>query len=216
MATGPIASQKRLAELGLDKADYGSCSKPIQESVRNRGRTWINRGCNQWEGCPYRESTQFMQPRDATDTEPRPRNVITKFIKPSSSGPGDRVIDGYCSCFQFLGGLKRRDGRNSEIAEAVGGEGEIVKITSSEKKTNTDGSVYFRPIKLEVTVPRFPDPTEVDELFEDVHAGQSRIEHKARTVDAERERRLTGSVAKQEASEARDVTIVDLGRSGGS
>ena len=132
----------------------------------------------------------MMKPRDAADTLPRPRNVVTKFIKPNPTGPGDRVINSYCPCFQFLGGSKRRDGRNNEIAEAVGGEGDTVRLKLSKKNTKADGSVYFTPEIVPTVVPVFPDPTEVDELFEDVEAGRDRIENKQRTVDAERARRL--------------------------
>jgi hypothetical protein len=207
MATGPIASLARLAELGLNKADYGSCSAPEQKSIKNRGRVWINRGCSEHHECPWKDNTDFMQQRGPTDTVPRPRNIVTKFIKPNSTGPGDRIINSYCSCFRFLGGLKKRDGRNSEIAEAVGGEGDVVKVKASVRVENPDKTIYFKPKVDPVTVPIFPDPTEVDELFEDVHAGQGRLEHKSRTVDAERERRLGGAVAKEAAQ---GMTIVDL------
>jgi hypothetical protein len=210
MATGPIASVARLRELGLDPSEYGSCSEPVQKSVKNKGRVWVNRGCGQYNfgdhGCPWRASTEHMQPRDETDTNPRPRNVITKFIKPNDAGPGDKVNNSYCSCVRFLGGLKRRDGRNGEIAEAVGGEGEAVLIKTSERKTNPDNSVYFKPRVESVTVPRFPDPTEVDELFEDVYAGQDRLAHKAKTVDAERERRMGGAVKREQGV---SITTVD-------
>ena len=204
---GPIASVERLAELGLDRADYGSCSEPEQKSIKNRGRVWINRGCQQYHGCTWKDGTEHMQARDEKDNKPRPRTVITRFIKPNSTGPGDKIINNYCSCFRFLGGLKQRDGRNNEIAEVVGGEGDKVMLKMSERRQNPDGSVYFKPKAEEVVVPRFPDPTEVDELFEDVYAGQSRLEHKSKTVDADRERRLSGAVAKED--QGLNITTVD-------
>ena len=203
MPLPPIASPERLEELGLSVAEYGSCSKPVQEG---KG-VWLNQGCARWKECPWRDNTEHMEKRDATDVHPRPRNVITKFVKPNDGGPGDRVISSYCSCFRFLGGLKRRDGRNREIAEVVGGEGETVSVKTSERKTNPDGSIYFKPKMETVTVPRYPDPTEVDELFEDVYAGQSRMEHKAKTVDAERERRLSGATKKEEMQ---GITFTDV------
>jgi len=209
MAVKPIASVARLKELGLDPASYGSCSDPLQKSVKNKGRTWINRGCSQYDGCPWKDGTEHMQARDEGDKLPRPRMVITKFIKPNSTGPGDRIINSYCPCFQFLGGLKRRDGMNREIAEVVGGEGEKVLVKTSERKANPDGTFYFKPKMEQVTVPRFPDPTEVDELFEDVYAGQSRLEHKAKTVDADRARRLAGAEAREQ-DEGEGLTITDV------
>jgi hypothetical protein len=131
-----------------------------------------------------------MQAANEGDAVPRPRHVITKFIKPNPTGPGDRIINSYSPCFQFLGGKKRRDGKNDEVAEVVGGEGGTVRIKGSKKNTNPDGSVFFSPEMKLTVVPRFPDPTEVPELFEDVEAGRERIENKQRTVDAERDRRL--------------------------
>jgi hypothetical protein len=207
MPAEPIASVKRLKELGLEPAGYGSCSEPEQRSIKNKGKTWINRGCAQYHDCDWKDGTEHMERRDETDTVPRPRNVVTKFIKPNPMGPGDRVINSYCSCFQFLGGMKRRDGRNNEIAEVVGGEGDMVKIKGNERKTNPDGTFYFKPTSSLVRTPRFLDPTEVDELFEDVDAGRDRIQNKAKTTDAERARRVSGSV-KKDAIEG--VTIADL------
>jgi hypothetical protein len=189
MAT-PIASLKRLEALGLDRALYGSCAEPDQRSIQGRGKVWITRGCDQWNECPWKHGTELMKPRDAADVLPRPRNVVTKFIKPNPNGPGDRVINSYCACHQFLSGPKRRDGRNNEIAEVVGGEGDTVRLKMSKRNTKTDGSIYFTPEIRPTVVPIFPDPTEVEELFEDVEAGRDRIENKQRTVDAERARRL--------------------------
>ena len=204
----PIASLKRLEELGLDRTLYGSCAEPEQRSITNRGKVWITRGCDQYQECPWRDNTAMMQPRDDGDTVPRPRNVVTKFIKPNPTGPGDRVINSYCACHQFLGGSKRRDGKNNEIAEAVGGEGETVRLKLSKRNVNPDGSVFFTPEVRPTVVPRYPDPTEVAELFEDVEAGRERIENKQRTVDAERERRV-GRASSPRGAGIEGLTIVD-------
>lgn len=190
---GPIASRERLVQLGLDPAAYPSCAAPHQENVPNKGRVWVTMGCSQHYDCPWKNSTQLQLPADdahAWDTVPRPRNVVTKFIKPNPTGPGDRVINNYCACWQFLAGMKRRDGKNNEIAEVVGGEGDTVRLRRSRRIQHPDGTVTFQPIAEPTVVPRFADPTEVPELFEDVEAGQDRIENKQRTVDAERARRL--------------------------
>lgn len=216
MAGAPIASVARLKELGLNPAQYGSCSEPLQKSIRNKGRTWINRGCPQWDNCRWREGGEHQLAMteeerkksgcsEDADAAPRPRHVITKFIKPSSSGLGDRIINSYCPCFRFIGGIGQRDGRNNEIAEVVGGEGESVLLKTNTRVTNPDGTIYFKPGMKDVTVPRFPDPTEVDELFEDVYAARSRQDRKARTTDAERERRLSGAIEREEG-----LTITDV------
>ena len=186
----PIASQKRLAELGLDKKLYPSCSEPLIRSIPNRGRQWENSGCDQFHDCPWKDGTLHMLPRDDDDKVPRPRHVVYKHIIPRQNGPGDVVINRYCACFQFLAVQKRRDGMNGEIAEVVGGEGDTVNIKTSKKITNPDGTVYYVPEAKEIEVPRFPDPTEVPELFEDVNAGRDRIDNKQRQVNEERERRL--------------------------
>ena len=187
--------------------DYPTCARPVQERKK-----WVVRGCTQWEVCPWHDNLEYMLPRDKTDDAPRPRNVRTKFIKPNPGGPGDRVMNNYCSCFRFLGGLKRRDGRNNEIAEATGGEGDTVNLKGSERVVNPDNTIYFKPKIVETTIPRFPDPTEVDELFEDVYAGKDRVDHRSRTVDADRQRRL-GMVSADEhraASEGIEEVVIDV------
>ena len=194
-----IASLKRLEQLGLDKKSYGSCSEPIQKSVKNVGRGWVNRGCDAWPGCPWRDEMLYIQPRDENDGVPRPRNVVVKLIKPNPTGPGDRIVNSYCACFQALG-KKRRDGMNNEIVEIVSGEGSEVVIKGSKQNVNMDKTIYFTPVAIKKVVPRFPDPTEVSELFEDIYAGQDRIANKAATVDADRQRRLTGAKEKQESN----------------
>lgn len=205
MASAPIASLERLKELGLDPAQYGSCSEPEQKSIKNKGRVWINRGCAQWHDCPLRQGTDYMQRRGPGDIHPRPRNVKTTFIKPNSNGPGDRIQNSFCSCFRFLGGLKRRDGRNNEIAEITGGEGDEVTIKTSTRVQNPDNTFYFKPATKTIPVPIFPDPTEVDELFEDIYAAKTRQENKARTTDADRSRRLAGAAEKIEGLHVTEV-----------
>ena len=196
MATAPIASQKRLEELGLPLGVYGSCSVEDQKKIQNRGRVWFNRGCKHAHECQWVNGTEHMQARDEKDTEPRPRNVALKHIKPNPMGVGDVVLNTYCSCVQYHESFKKRDGKNNEILEVVGGEGDTVNIKSHEKHVNPDNSIYLTPKVKPTVVPRFPDPEEVPELFEDVFAGRERQAHKARTVDAERDRRLRGSVGK--------------------
>ena len=199
-----------MLEIGLDPAQYGSCSEPDQRSIKNKGRVWINRGCGKWYDCPWKDNTQHMVARDATDTNPRPRHVRSKFIKPNSGGTGDRVIMSYCACYQFLGDMKRRDGKNNEIAEVTGGEGEVVSVRSSERTVKPDGGVYYKPVAKDVTIPRFPDPTEVDELFEDVFAARGRQEHKALTEDSERASRLGARIAPPSRHSDSPMDIVEI------
>lgn len=214
MATDdPITSRERLEVLGMAAGTYGSCSEPDQRKIQNKGRVWFNRGCKHWYDCQWKDSTEHMQARDEGDVKPRPRNVMTKHIKPNSlAGVGDVVINSYCPCFRYHKSFKKRDGKNNEILEVVGGEGEIVNIKSHKKHVNPDGSVYLTPEVKSIPVPRFPDPEEVPELFEHVFAGKERLAHKARTVDADRERRLKGIVGKESAFEG--VTPLEVGRGG--
>lgn len=191
----PIASQQRLKELGLDKAEYPSCSEPEQRNIIGRGRVWTNQGCDMHGKCPWKDGTLHMLQRDdgVADDVPRPRNVIYKHIIPKQNGVGDVIINRYCACYQFLAVQQPRDGMNKEMVEVVGGEGEEVRIKTSKKITASDGVVSFEPESKIVTVPRFPDPTEVPELFEDVNAGRDRVENKQRMVNEERRRRMGGT-----------------------
>lgn len=189
----PICSQARLDELGLDRGKYGSCSVEDQRKIQNKGRVWFNRGCKHAHECPWANSTEHMQPRDKSDNQPRPRMVAIKHIKPNPLGVGDVILNTYAPCYRWHRSFKRRDGQNKEILEVVGGEGDVINIKSHKKHTNPDGSIYLTPEVKPVTVPRYPDPTEVPELFEDVFAGRDRLAHRAKTVDAERERRLKGA-----------------------
>ena len=211
----PIASKRRLEDLGMEPGKYASCSAPDQRKVKNKGAVWFNRGCLSYYDCPWRDGTEHIQPREpaageAADDAPRPRNVSVKHIKPSSTGPGDVIINSYCPCFRALKQMSRRDGHNNEIVEIVGGEGDTINIKSHKKHVNPDGSIYLTPEVKSVVVPRYPDPTEVPALFEHVFAARDRKEHKARTVDAERERRLKGAVRK----DAEGVTTLEVGPGG--
>ena len=220
MALNPIASLARLKELGLDRSQYGSCSEPEQKSIKNKGRVWINRGCTHWHDCPMRLGTDYQKPQtaeeraktgisEAVDAEPRPRMCRTQFIKPNSMGQGDRVTNSYRPCYSFIGGIGRRDGKNNEIAEVTGGEGDLVTIKGTVRVTSPEGAISFKPTSRTVPVPRFPDPTEVDELFEDIYAAKSRAENKSRTVDANRKRRLEGAAEREEMEAGMTFTDVD-------
>lgn len=208
----PIASQERLTELGMPHGTYGSCSSPDQRTIKNRGKIWFNRGCQFYHECEWRSGTDHMSKRDDGDVHPRPRNVATKHIKPSASGVGDVIINAYSPCFRYHKSLKKRDGKNNEIVEVVGGEGDVVSLKSHKKHVNPDGSIYLTPEVKKIEVPRYPDPTEVPELFEHVFAAEQRKEHKSRTADADRERRLRGAVSKESAFEG--VTKLEVGPGG--
>ena len=208
-----ICSQVRLDELGLDRAKYPSCSLEDQRKIKNRGEVWFNRGCKYALECQWANNTEHMQPRDEGDIHPRPRHVIIKHIKPNSlTGVGDVILNNYAPCFRWHRSFKKRDGLNREILEVVGGEGDVVNIKSHKKHVNPDGSIYLTPEVKSTTVPRYPDPTEVPELFEDVFAGRERLAHQSKTVDAERKRRLEGAVGREDAFEG--VTPLEVGRGG--
>lgn len=208
----PICSKARLEELGLDPAKYGSCSEQDQRKIQNKGRVWFNRGCKHFYECQWRDSTEHMQAKDEGDRLPRSRNVAIKHIKPNPLGVGDVILNTYAPCHRYHRSFKKRDGQNKEILEVVGGEGNVVNIKSHKKTVNPDGSIYLTPEIKSVTVPRYPDPTEVPELFEDVFAGRERLAHKAKTVDAERQRRLEGASGREDAFEG--VTPLEVGPGG--
>ena len=208
----PICSQARLDELGLDRGKYSSCSVPDVRKVKNKGEVWFNRGCKYAHDCPWRESTEHMQAKDENDRLPRPRNVAIKHIKPNPMGVGDVILNTYAPCHRYHRSFKKRDGQNNEILEVVGGEGDVINIKSHKKHVNPDGSIYLTPEIKPTTVPRYPDPTEVPELFEDVFAGRERMAHKAKTVDAERQRRLDGTAGREAAFEG--VTPLEVGPGG--
>lgn len=210
----PIASKARLEQLGMEPSKYASCSEPDQRKIQNKGPVWFNRGCAAYYDCPWRDGTEHQAEPDEKhpeDTMPRPRNLAVKHIKPNSTGPGDIIINSYCPCFRALKQMKR-DGRNNEIVEVVGGEGMSINIKSHKKHVNPDNSIYLTPETKSVEVPRYPDPTEVPELYEHVFAAKDRKDHKARTVDAEREKRLRGASRKEAALEG--VTPLEVGHGG--
>lgn len=209
----PIAAKERLEELGMAVASYGSCSEPDQRKIQNRGRVWFNRGCKFFHECEWRNNTEHMQARDEGDIKPRPRHVSTKHIKPGIGGVGDTIINSYCPCFRYHKSLKKRDGQNNEIVEVVGGEGDRIKIKSHKKHVNPDNSIYLSPEVKDLVIPRYPDPTEVPELFEHVFAASERRDHKARTVDAARERRLKGALRKEDAT-FEGVEKLEVGKDG--
>lgn len=192
---GPIASRERLEELGLNPAEHGSCSEPDQRSVKNVGKVWYNRGCDEWHRCPWKSGTDYIDPQNENDVNPRPRNVAYKFIKPNPKGTGDLVINSWCSCFQFLGNKKPRDGLNQVLTEVVGGEGANVLLKVSEKVPQPDGTVYYKPVKKPAAVPSFPDPTKVEELFEAIYAAEDKLNSRQKRVQEERDRRLGRSAA---------------------
>lgn len=203
----PIASQERLKALGLEQTQYGSCSEPEQRSIKNVGKVWINRGCDEHWRCQWKTGLELMDAEagpgenpNQKDDVPRPRNVVVKLIKPNPTGPGDRIINNYCACYQAIRKM-RRDGKNREIVEVVSGEGSEVRLKGSERHEKPDKSVFYVPIVVATKVPRFPDPTEVADLFEDVYAGRDRLAHKEKTTDAERAKRLSGAAEKEEALE---------------
>lgn len=189
-ADTPIASLARLKEIGLDQTKFGSCSEPEEKRSKNRGRVTINRGCTYEHECRWAHNLEHMQLKDGED-QPRPRHIKTRIVKPREGG-GDIVRDNYCSCFQWHDGLKQRDGKNLEIVEVIGGEGDKIQLKGSEPKGPPvvgEPTVWISRL-FEKVIPRFPDPEEVQELAEEVQSAKLRSDSTIRKRAEGRTERL--------------------------
>lgn len=186
----PIGSVDRLKELNLNLAIYPSCGEFIQRNVQGRGRVTEQKGCKYFHECEWRNNTKWMQARDEKDIKPRPRNVKTRFVKPDPDGPGDVIIDNYCLCTRWHENLKRRHKKNRELAKVIGGEGDKVNIRVHHRVERPDKSVVFEQDYKEVTIPRFPDPTENKDLRQDVFAAKAKAEVEGADDSVDDARRL--------------------------
>lgn len=186
----PVASLERLKELGMDIRIYPSCAEFIQRSIPNRGKVTEQKGCKFWHECEWANNTKWMKQRDEKDVHPRPRFIKTRFVKPNPLGPGDRVIDNYCGCWQWHQDLKRRHKLNRELAAVIGGEGDDVTLKTSKKIIQADNTIVFESDYKTVKVPTFPDPIDSSDLKEDVFAAKARSEINRSTDEVEDARRL--------------------------
>jgi hypothetical protein len=122
-------------------------------------------------------------PDHGTD-RPRPRYVKTRLIKPRFGGTGDSIRENYCSCAQWNGGLKHRNGKNGEIAEICGGEGDTVLLRGSKQIKQDDGTLAYKPTFFKVTIPAFPDPEEAEDMLEQVYSAEVRKEAERESIAA--------------------------------
>lgn len=206
----PIASLERLRELGLDPAKFGSCSAP--EGVRGwRGtlERLTNVGCRfhaecKWANVPMPDPTEDKM-------RPRPRNVKTRLIKPKRDGSGkDAIRENYCSCAQWHHDLKKRHGKNDEIAEVCGMEGSKVLLLGSKSVRDANGTLTHQPTYFKQVVPVFPDPEDSPDLLVDVYAAASRHSDDQRQEDelqSERDRRM--ATTRIGANEAKAESLGD-------
>jgi hypothetical protein len=186
----PIASLPRLKQLGLDPRKFGSCSEPEEKRSKQQGRVTLNRGCNYEHECPWAHNLDYMLLKDG-ETDPRPRHLKTRTVKPRPDG-GDTVRDSYCSCFQWHDGLKQRDGKNGEIVEVIGGEGDMVQLKGSEPKgppVAGEPTVWI-PKLFPTKIPRFPDPEDVPALADEVQSAKLRADSTIRKRAEGRTQRL--------------------------
>ena len=204
-ADTPIASLARLKEIGLDHTKFGSCSEPEEKRTKQRGRIVVNRGCNFQHECTWANTLEHMQVREG-ETDPRPRYVKTRIVKPRDGG-GDSLRDNYCPCFMFHDGLKQRDGKNGELVEVIGGEGDKIQLKGSEPKgpAVVGEPTIWIPRLFATTIPRFPDPEDVPELAEEVSSAKLRADSAIRRRTEGRTQRL-GAIAG--ANE--EVTVEDV------
>lgn len=190
----PVGSSQRLAELGLPKEVYGSCSGHLKKAPGGPFDKVLNRGCRHHPDsggdCPWAMGTALMNPRDEKDTVPRPRNVGTRLVKPSATEEGDSMRESWCSCVQWLDDLKRKDGLNKVLTEVVCGEGGTVQIRDSRIEQDAAGARIYIPIRKEVEVPRYPDPADVPALAGALDAGRVRTKNEQRKRREERESRI--------------------------
>lgn len=180
-STRPIASLERLIELGLDPKQFGSCSEPQgQRGYRNQIEHPTNAGCKYRGECKW---AKVPMPEKSKNGEmvmrPRPRYVKTRLIKPKRDGSGkDAIREGYCTCAQWHSDLKRRHGKNNEIAEVVGGEGDTVLLMGSKLITKDEAGnaiqPQYKPTFFKKVIPAFLDPEDDPELIVDVYAGTVR------------------------------------------
>lgn len=191
----PIASLPRLKELGLDPRRYATCS--AFQKGRNAGCKYHpdserdERFPTNGHACPFANTLQFMQPRDENDNQPRPRRVGTRMVRPSSSRPGtDDMRENWCECYLWHDDLAQRDGKNGLLCEIVAGEGEVVNMRDSNPEKNDSGVTVYQNAIIERPVPRFPDPTEVPRLAQDLAAARVRKSTEERKRLVERESRM--------------------------
>lgn len=190
----PIASQKRLDELGLARATFGSCSGITKKAPGGPFAKVTNRGCRHHPDsggeCQWANSLVHIQAGGKDDGAPRPRNVATRLVKPSVIRDGDEMRENYCSCVQWHDDLARRDGLNRNLCEVIGGEGDMVVLRTSRTEKDPAGTTVYIPERKPTEVPRFLDPTDVPELAGAVDAGRVRLELGTKKRQAEREERI--------------------------
>lgn len=200
----PVGSLERLKELGLDPVLYGSCSEGRKVEIVGKGKVLVNRGCAFHYECPWKNTP--MPDPDRDHMRARPRMVKTRIIKPAHSGRGDVMRENYCACFQWHADMKDRDGKNGELTEVCGGEGDPVILSGSEEIIHKDGTRTFKPIGITETIPVFADPAEAAALSVDVRTAAI----KKAAGDERRQRRRDARLGADGADEGPDVTPVEV------
>lgn len=234
-SVNPVASLERLKQAGLDPAMFGSCSKRVTERVPNGGTVVINQGCFFYEEqtgegklriCPMRsvpmpdgpmvsgEDSKPHRPPNAPQ-RPRPRFVKVRHIKPVRGGTGDTIRESYCTCAQWCGHLRGRDGKNGEIAEVCGGEGDSVLLPGTKRERNADGAMVEKPCMTKAIIPEFPDVEDNPVTMPQVYAAavrESAADESEKRHAEERDRRMaTSSVGKsQPKAETTEATTQDV------
>lgn len=205
----PIASTKRLKELGLDPGVFGSCSGIVKKAPGGPFAKVTNRGCRHHPDsggeCKWAGTMDLIKPRDEKDTEPRPRHVGTRLVKPSVTRDGDEMRENYCSCVAYLDDLARRDGLNRNLCDVIAGEGGTVVLRTSRMEKNEAGNTTYIPERKETVVPQFPDPTAVPDLAGAIDAGRVRLEVGAKKRQEEREARMGTAFVSTERGEKPEI-----------
>lgn len=199
----PVGSSKRLEELGLPKAVYGSCSGHLKKAPGGPFDKVLNRGCRHHPDsggeCPWAGTLALMNPADENDNQPRPRNVGTRLVKPSATEEGDSMRESFCSCVQWHDDLKRKDGLNKTLTEVVCGEGGTVTIRDCTIEKDAAGTNIYNQTRRSQIVPRYPDPASVPALAGALDAGRVRTQNEQRKRREERESRIGPAFVAAEA-----------------
>jgi len=155
-STLPICSTERAIELGMNPARTSTCAPHEKNKIA---------------GCPVWDSCRFHRKEYGGFKGTRP-HFIGYFLRDIEGGAKrDR-----CACFTFVAALQpimdfglmmRQQGKpNYPVVKIVAQEGEPIKVWTFPQTVGKDGVRRTEKVAKEIILPKFPDPTEVDENLE--------------------------------------------------